>query len=354
MVGVSAVTNRDSLDIWFTFDLRPSSTASPSMDHFVPETVDDDVEFDPPSTIESIDSALVELGHRVVRVGGASSLMALLVEGSAPLPDLVFNIAEGRAGRAREGQVPSILEVAHVPYVFSDPVTMAICHVKSLAKTLLRARGLGTPEWCIVVVPEDLPAAVDLLARSGRVIVKPEHEGNGKGIERDSVVSTRADLESRVAEGLVRYRQPMLVERFLPGREVTVGVIGTGSAASVLGLAEWPGAADPGAVFGWREKEGLGHDVPLTAASGELAVHAGRLALEAHRLTGCRDGSRVDLRCDADGGPQVLEVNPLPGLHPHHSFMAKIAQLHATSYTEMLGHIVNSARSRAEHSASPT
>src|SRR5271165_5662821 len=153
------------MHLWFTFDLRPTRSDTPDTDEFVPQLTDDDVEFDPLSTIESITAALERLGHRVTRVGDVKVLATRLVIGGDGRPDLVFNIAEGHHGVGREGQVPSLLEAYAIPYVFSDPLTMATSLYKPLAKQLFRDAGLPTPDWVTVDALDDRAAAVDLLAR---------------------------------------------------------------------------------------------------------------------------------------------------------------------------------------------
>src|SRR5690606_3989876 len=188
----------------------------------------DVAEFDSRVTIDAISGALESLGHEVVRIGHVRALAARLVAGERW--DLVFNICEGVAGFGRESQVPALLEAYGVPYTFSDPLVCALTLHKGMAKHVVRSAGLATPDFALVATERDAAA----VARPPPLFVKLVAEGTSKGVTAESRVHSREDLVRFCAELLAAHAQPVLVERFLAGREFTVGVLGTGEEAEAL------------------------------------------------------------------------------------------------------------------------
>jgi len=302
-------------------------------------------EFDRESTIDAIAASLARLGHTVDRIGHARELMARLLAGDRW--DLVFNIAEGLHGVGREAQVPCILDVYGIPYTFSDPMVLALSLHKGMTKRVLRDGGLPTPAFAVIEDLDDL-AGLDL---PYPLFAKPVAEGTGKGIDGGSVLADPDALRRRCALLLARHRQPVLVERFLPGREFTVGLVGTGPRAEVVGTLEVVLREEASAAaYGYENKERceeLVDYVPVSAAD-PVVLAAEALALAAWRLLGCRDGGRVDLRADQDGVPHVLELNPLAGLHPEHSDLPMICTAVGMPYDELMARIVASAALRRE------
>ncbi|MCS6876746.1 MAG: D-alanine--D-alanine ligase [Geminicoccaceae bacterium] len=299
-------------------------------------------EFDSPETIAELEAALSRLGHRVDRIGNVRRLAERLVAGDRW--DLVFNICEGLSGRSREAQVPALLEAFGQPYTFADPLVMAATLDKAVAKRLVRDHGLPTAPFALVAHPSDI-ARVDL---PFPLFVKPVAEGTGKGVSPASLVRSRRELERACAALLLRFAQPVLVESFLPGREFTVGILGTGARARVLGTLEielLPGA-EPG-VYSYANKERCEEFVRYVLVDDDEARAAAELALACYRALECRDAGRVDLRSDASGRPQFLEVNPLAGLHPTHSDLPILARKAGLSYDALIGAIVESAAERA-------
>jgi D-alanine-D-alanine ligase len=299
-------------------------------------------EFDSDETIGAIEAALRSLGHRTERIGNGRALAARLVAGGRW--NLVFNIAEGLAGRSREAQVPALLELYGVGYTFSDPLVCAATLDKAVAKRLVRAEGLATPRFAVVREPADV-ASVDL---AYPLFAKPLAEGTGKGIHGRSRIDTAEQLGRVSRDLLERFAQPVLVEEFLPGREFTTAVLGTGREARVLGTMEIEIArpAD-GAIYSYETKEQCEQLVRYSAPPRDaLRAEVEALALAAYRTLECRDAARVDLRCEACGRPAFMEINPLPGLHPTHSDLPMIATQEGMTYAELLGAIVASAASR--------
>jgi D-alanine-D-alanine ligase len=301
-------------------------------------------EFDQIGTIEAIDDALSQLGHATDRIGHAKQLIGRLAQGDRW--DFVFNICEGLHGIGREAQVPAILDVYEIPYTFADPAVSAICLHKGWTKMAVRAAGLPTPDWQVVESIHELAR----FALAFPVIAKPLAEGTGKGIDAASKVTDLASVQNVCRRLLERFRQPVLIEHFLPGREFTVGIFGTGEEAEVLGTVEISlrTAAEPD-VYSYANKELCEQHVDynhVRATADPKVARAEEVALAAWRAIGGRDAGRIDLRCDATGEPNLIEVNPLAGLHPTHSDLPMIATAAGKTYVELIGRIVDSARTR--------
>jgi len=301
-------------------------------------------EFDSEATIAGLEETLRELGHEVARIGSCQKLAGELVSGRRW--DIVFNIAEGVHGRSREAQVPALLECFGIPYTFCDPLTAALTLDKAVAKRLVRDAGLRTGDFAVVESRED----VELIKLPLPLFVKPCWEGTGKGINSDSIVHDRQQLERTCAHLLSRFQQPVLVEEFLPGPEVTVGVVGTDKQARVLGVMEvlLSEQAEPGA-YSYNNKHLYEERVAYRLVEpGAFRGQAERLALTCYRVLGCRDAGRVDLRADAAGRPCFLEVNPLAGLHPVDSDLSILNRLAGRDYRDLIADILSSAMSRVQ------
>ena len=298
-------------------------------------------EFDRGSTLDALDAALAQLGHTVERVGGLFELAGRLVGGARW--DLVFNIAEGMHGFGREAQVPALLDAWRLPYTFADPLCAALTLHKGMAKRVLRDLGIPTAPFAVVERAEqardvDLPYPL---------FAKPVAEGTAKGVQPSSRVATPAALEARCAELLERFHQPVLVETFLPGRELTVGIVGTGARSQAIGTLEvvLRAGAEPHA-YTYENKERCEELCDFPRVEGPRAKEAEALALAAWNGLGCRDAGRIDLRADAEGRLHVLEANPLPGLHPSHSDLPMLCTAAGMPYVELIRRIVESASER--------
>ncbi|MCX5683246.1 MAG: D-alanine--D-alanine ligase [Planctomycetota bacterium] len=320
------------MTVGLVYDLRSDYLAQ----GYGPEQV---AEFDSDETISAIEAALRSLGYRTDRIGSAKALCARLVAGSRW--DLVFNFAEGLAGRSREAQAPCLLELYGIGYTFSDPLVCAATLDKAVAKRLVSAAGLATPKFRVVREISDL-AAVDL---AYPLFAKPLAEGTGKGIDRRSRIESPQQLEMVCRDLLARLGQPVLVEEFLPGREFTVAVLGTGRDARVLGTMEIAlrdGAAP--SIYTYETKERCEQLVTYSAPPRDaLRRQVEGLALASYLALECRDAARVDLRLDCSGRPSFMEVNPLPGLHPSHSDLPMIATQEGMAYRDLIGAILASA-----------
>jgi D-alanine-D-alanine ligase len=331
------------MKIGLTYDLRRDYLAEGYSE-------EDTAEFDRPDTIESIESALESLGHQTDRIGNARKLVGRLAQGDRW--DLVFNIAEGLHGSAREAQVPAILDLFEIPYTFSDPLVMSLSLHKHLTKMAVRQAGVPTADFAVVERLEDVNK-VDLPLP---LFAKPAAEGTSKGISAASKITDRRALPGICADLLNRFRQPVLVEAYLPGREFTVGILGAGQQAEVLGTIEviLHPHAEAG-VYSYRNKEeceDLVHYKLVRPGNDPQVRQSEEIALRAWQVLGCRDAGRIDLRCDAEGRPIFIEANPLPGLHPQHSDLPILCTAIGMPYIALIERIVQSAMQRTNLHAS--
>ena len=325
------------MKIGLTYDLRSEYLAEGYSE-------DETAEFDREDTVDAIEAALTSLGYRTERIGHGRQLVSALCAGERW--DLVFNIAEGMHGIGREAQVPALLDMYGIPYTFSDPLVMSLTLHKGMAKRVVRDAGVPTTDFLVVEALED----VDGIAFDPPWFVKPVAEGTGKGISASSIVRTRKGLKPACWKLLETYDQPVIVEPYLPGREFTTGIIGTGRFAGALGTMEVHllASAEPG-VYSYTNKEECESRVVYRLVRSEddpVAAEAEAVALSAWRALGCRDAGRIDLRCDADGRPMFMEVNPLAGIHPEHSDLPIICNLSGIPYRSLIERIVLSAMER--------
>lgn len=325
------------MTIGLVYDLRDDYLA----EGFSEEQV---AEFDSLATISLLEQALQSLGYATERLGNGLALAKALAGGRRW--DLVFTIAEGLNGRSREAQVPALLEMYGLAYTFSDPLVCALTLDKAMTKRVVQSAGLYTPGFSLVASTDD----VQSVALQYPLFAKPVAEGTGKGVDHRSRINSAEELRSVCVRLLERFDQPVLVEEFLPGREFTTAVLGTGRDAQVLGTMEMtirPNA--PAADYSYEVKELCEHCVNyFPMPQGALRDEVEDLALRAYQVLECRDTGRVDIRLDARGRPAFIEINPLPGLHPTHSDLPMIATQVGMSYEELIGRIVRSALTRQE------
>jgi D-alanine-D-alanine ligase len=326
--------------IGLTYDLRSDYLAM----GFKEEDV---AEFDADVTIDALENTIRELGHETVRIGNARALCAQLAAGARW--NLVFNIAEGFGGRSREAQVPCMLDVYGIPYTMSDPLVCAMTLDKAMAKRIVHSAGLKTPGFHVVHKPEDCKN----INLPYPLFAKPIAEGTGKGIDKASKLDTPAQLQEVCATLLKKHNQPVLVEEYLPGREYTVAILGTGSEARVLGtLAFNIRAHAETAIYTFEIKEKCDDFVDYFRPERSPEIDAvEKLALEAYVALEVRDTGRVDIRLDRNDQPSFMEVNPLPGLNPHHSDLPMIATQAGVSFPNLIKAILDSAFRRQGKSA---
>src|SRR3954469_20705595 len=314
---------------------------------------DEFAEWDSPTTIAAVESALSKLG-KVVRLEAKEDFPERLRQ---TRPDIVFNIAEGFHGVNREAHVPAICEFYGIPYSGSDPFTLSLCLDKARTKETLAFHGIPTARFAVVTKLEELTSRTTELRFP--LFVKPLHEGSSKGITDSNLCEDRAQLQAQTRFLLTNYKQPVLVEEFLPGKEFTCAVLGNGENATVLPIVGMnfetlPEGALPiysfDAKFVWDRPENPLDIFQCPARiTRKLQASIERVTLDAFRVLGCRDWARIDVRLDASGVPNIIEVNPLPGILPDpadNSCLPKAARAAGIGYEELIQSCLRYAAAR--------
>ena len=319
--------------IGMTYDLRADYLAEGF-------SLEETAEFDKPDTIEGIENSLRELGYRTERIGNAKALVKALAANRRW--DLVFNIAEGMFGVGREAVVPALLDAYQIPYTFSDPAVLTIALDKALTKAIVRDAGVPTAPFACLHTIADI-ARIDLPCP---LFLKPLAEGTGKGISNRSKVRNASELREVATDLLARFHQPVLVETFLPGREFTVGLAGMGDTARVLGVIEVNFKTGSSEIYSYQTKTDYEKLVTYTVPEDAVSREAAQVALAAWRALRCVDAGRADIRCDAAGRPNFIEVNPLAGLNPTHSDLPILCRMNGINFTQLIGQIMTNAVQR--------
>jgi D-alanine-D-alanine ligase len=326
-----------SLNVGLTYDTRDDFK-------FVSDEPDDwDVDLTVSTSIDDIAHAIEDLGHRAVYIGSGMKLVSEFGRFEKAV-DIVFNICEGYYGRAREAQVPAVLELAGVPFVGSDVYALSMAMNKWHTKVLATHYGIRTPDFQVV---RDFDEAEKCRPKRFPAIAKLCYEGSAMGLKRESVVNGPGELRRLLRYLLKAYRETVLVEEFIPGKEIDVPIIGNQPerALGVVGLTLDRGLdlEDKFLTSEIVRDDRYGFRYPLKEPFVE---QAGGDAVKIYNLLGCRDFGRVDMRIDHQNRPYLLEVNPLPFLGKHSSFN-EIARK-TIGYTEMIGLILNSALERQQ------
>ncbi|MFA4851002.1 MAG: hypothetical protein WC868_06055 [Bacteroidales bacterium] len=318
-------------------------------------TEEEAAEFDSNETIAGIENALIANGFQPERIGNVKSLINLLSNGKRW--DIVFNICEGMYGIGREAQVPAVLDIYNIPYTFSDVLVNSLTLHKGLTKRVIRDLGIPTADFAIVETETD----IDKIDLPFPLFAKPIAEGTGKGITPNSKITNSDDLKKVCIERLAQYKQPVLVETFLPGREFTVGIIGTGEESEAVGIMEvcfrenealpapdyiGAGGRQASKIYSYHSKANYLQLIDYTVPEKEITDVCYKIALASWKGLGCRDGGRIDLRMDKNGVPNFIEVNPLAGLNPIHSDLPILSKMAGISYEELIGKIMKSAIKR--------
>lgn len=303
---------------------------------------DANAEFDHPSTINIIASAIKSQGFKVKKIGNVDLLMENLDKLDV---DIVFNISEGLTGRNRESQVPILLEMKGVPFVGADALSLGVSLDKIMAKKIFMAEGIPTPKF-FEVKPGDSLINMDHLKFP--LIVKPRFEGSSKGLSEASRVSSLDELKKQVEYVITIYKQPALVEEFIRGEEFTVALIGN-DPVEVMPIVQIKiegklNLDDKFYTFGHIKSDALEYVCPASI-NEKLKNRIEELALKTYNAIECRDFGRVDFRVDEKGNVFVLEINPLPSLSSADVFMV-IAKKVGISYDEIIGKILKTAIKR--------
>lgn len=324
------------LRVGITYDLR---------EDYLKEgySLEETAEFDVPDTIEAIEKVILDNGYKADRIGNIKALTRRLSSGERW--DLVFNIAEGLSGFGREAQVPALLEAYNIPYTFSDPLGQSLTLYKSITKHVLHDLGVPTPAFHVIKSEEDIADVILPFP----LFAKPVAEGTGRGITAMSKINTREELQRVCKNILHAFRQPVLVETYLPGREFTVGILGTGKEAKALGAMEviLKPRAEKNA-YSYENKENYEKLVRYVLVDDDEARHAMEISLAAWRALDLRDAGRIDLRSDAHGIPHFMEVNSLAGLNPVRSDLPILCNLLGISYHDLISSIIASALRRSK------
>ncbi|MFN8206464.1 MAG: hypothetical protein U0T82_03535 [Bacteroidales bacterium] len=300
-------------------------------------------EFDKEDTILALEEAVRNAGHNPVRIGHVRRLVEALATGERW--DLVFNIAEGLHGLAREAQVPSLLDAYDIPYVFSDGLVLALTLQKAFTKRIIRDAGLPTADFFELRSLDQLQE----IHLPYPLFAKPVAEGTGKGISGKSKISSEEELQDVCSDLLRTFNQPVLIETYLPGREFTVGVVGTGSKARTTGIMEVHFVTDHDqSIYSLENKENYEQYMRYSVPEKAVSEACFKLALGVWDVLGCRDGGRIDIRLDENGVPNFIEVNPLAGLHPVHSDLPMLSRMNGISYQELIEMILESAITRLQ------
>lgn len=302
---------------------------------------DDDAEYDAPSTIDAIRAAIEQLGHEVVMLEARADILRKIEDSRI---DVAFNVSEGLTGRAREAVVPAILDMLQIPFTGSDAATMALTLDKALAKRVVRDAGVPTPRSLVMFHgKEKLPPEMKF-----PVMVKPVAEGSSKGVLDSGVAENEEELRVKALGLIQKYKQPALVETYLPGREFTVGLLG-GPKPKVLPPMEIvfkDGAKNPVYSFAHKQEAGLVDYVVPAQVDAKLLREIETVVKGAFDALGCRDVARIDVRCDADGAVNFIECNPLPGLTPGWSDLCLIANASGIEYPDLIKQILAPALRR--------
>ena len=303
-------------------------------------------EYDSPETLDAITTALENLRHSVVKLGGGKEFITGILQNNV---DFVFNISEGLGNhKSREAQIPSILEMLDIPYSGSDPQCLAICLDKPLTKILVTVAGVRTPKWQLITDQKQLKKLKynDL---SLPAFVKPAYEGSSKGIRLGSRAETAARIDEVAAELLERYKQPVMVEEFIAGDEVTVGLVGN-SPPEVLGIMRvLSRQGNTDFIYSLevkREWEQLvDYECPARLEI-DIIEEIKNSSLKVFKALGCRDFARLDFKLSPEGTPYFLEINPLAGLNPKSSDLPIMANKLGWTYQSLISAIFNAALQR--------
>lgn len=339
---MSEVPKRSGYRVGIAFNLKKSTED---------EMEDEQAEYDSISTIEAIAKALETTGCKACLLEAGGNFPKNLKMSKV---DIVFNVAEGKGGRGREAQVPSILNLYSVPYIGSDETTLCVALDKGLTKRLIKSYGIKTPVFFIwkgnfSEIPERLrfPA-----------IVKPNAEGSSKGVLGKMIAKNRKELKELLCEKWERYQQPVLVEEYIKGREFTVGIVGNGEEKRIFRPMEIiisPGGNPDGSkIYSFHVKTNyesfVKYECPamLTSEKEEEMI---KTAAKIYDLLECKDFARIDFMLSEDNKLHFIEINPLPGLAPGYSDYPMLAGYNGLGYDELIKSILNSGLKRYGMSA---
>jgi len=303
--------------------------------------------------IEAVESGVWSLGHECVVIAVRDEIFEVIHWLKEYQPDVVFNLCESVYGHSCwEMNIPALLDLFRMPYTGSSPLTLGLCQDKGKVKDILQSQDILTPRYRI------FERAVHVAkGNSFPTIVKPLHEDGSLGISRESVVHDHPSLIKQIRYVIEQYQQPALVEEFVEGRELNVGLMETNGTVGVLPISEIDYSEFPEGVpkiCGYEakwvtESPEYQKSKPICPAPLDPGVKkkVEQIALRVFKLFECRDYARVDLRVDGDGKIYVLEVNPNPDISPQ-SGMARALKAQGTTYAEFVGNLLDRALRRKD------
>jgi len=344
-----------------------------------PEGSPDDVheEYDSPVTVKAIGDVFRSLGHTVVELGDGRPFLEAVLRDP---PDLVFNFAEGSGiSRSREARVPAVCEMLGIPYTGSDPLALAVSLDKDMTRRIAEAAGVMVPKGIVMSFPREGEAPAEPAHASGSagaspsrkpwtydgtfaefppilesaglalpVIAKPVCEGSSKGVRSKSLIRTMEEFGPTVLALWNDYHQPVLVEEFIAGDEVTVGITGNDPPQPLGIMRVLPRKPTEHFVYSlevkrnWREM--VDYEAPAKLPP-EVTQNVIADALSVFAALGCRDVARADFRI-RDGVPYFLEINPLPGLNPDSGDLCYLAGRVGITHAELVKQILDAALTR--------
>jgi len=302
---------------------------------------DADEEYDEIETIEFLKARLERFGFEVLLAEQNEYLFEKLCTHAL---DFVLNIAEGKGKtRSRESQVPCILEWLNIPYYGSDPASLAITLDKWLTHVFLKNASIPVPQM-LTVQDMDQMQQIIIPFDGCKYIVKPRWEGSSKGIFNDSVVSSMSKCRDKVSDIISAYNQPALIEEFIEQDEITVGVCGNDE-LEILGMIKIsPHDSAEAFVYSIENKRDWQRKIKYERAEGVVAEKTLKLlrqyAMAAFKVLGLRDVARIDFRIDNAGIPNVIDVNPLPGLSPKYSDLMLMSKLNNKKFADVVDKIL--------------
>ena len=301
--------------------------------------------------IGAVEEAIHSLGHESIVVAVRTEIQTVIHWLNEFRPDVVFNLCESVYGNACwEMNIPALLDLFHLPYTGSPPLALGLCQDKGKVKDILQSRGIRTPRYEIFHQPSN-----QVRGHCYPLIVKPLHEDGSLGISKESVVCEDGALRKQIEYVIERYHQPALVEEFIDGRELNVGLLETDGRVDILPVSEIDYSGFPegtpricGYEAKWvQESLEFQRSKPVCPASLDRVAERRleQIALQAFELFECRDYARVDFRIGRDGEIYVIEVNPNPDISPQ-SGMARAIGVKGMTYGEFIGNLIERALQR--------
>lgn len=323
------------MKVGITYDLR---TAYLDAGYTEEETA----EFDKETTIDNIEETLISLGYETQRIGNIKDLVNNINTLDC---DIIFNICEGMYGTGRESQVPALLDAYQIPYTFSEPSILYLTLDKAMTKQIISHFGISTPKFVVFNNEKDILDYFTSPKLSYPLFVKPNSEGSGKGITDKSKVNNASELWKLCKNIWSKEQCKLIVEEYLPGREFTIGIVGTGDESFSLGCMEIIfNGSDKN--YSYNMKTNYKDYITYTVPENIIAKKVCDLALKTWKILECRDAGRIDIRLDKNNEPNFIEVNPLAGLNKDTSDLPILAGLNGYNYEYIIKNIMESAKKR--------